>query len=84
MPRESYVMYGLFSDPPGDEPFSPFGSMTTSKVEALKELRRYRQAVKAISRKGQTPVCVPHCGHVYLAKITYTRCDERGTKKGKV
>lgn len=62
------VYYEVCHDPKGEAPFKPLGGIITSnKAEALRDLRQIR------SRYPEA----------YLAQVTYTRCPERASEKGR-
>lgn len=55
--KKTMVMYELFTDPPGEEPWKPMGTIYSSKAEALKDLNVYIQGHPT----------------AYMAKVVYTR-----------
>ena len=55
--KKTMVMYELFTDPPGEEPWKPMGTIYSSKAAALKDLNAYIQ---------DHPTA-------YMAKVVYTR-----------
>lgn len=53
------VMYELFTDPPGEEPWKPMGQIYPYKAEALRDLKEY----------------LSDYPKAYMAKVVYTRID---------
>lgn len=61
------VMYMAAHDPKDDVPMDPISFMTTSKRQALKDLKD--------SRRGYPDA--------YLVRVTHERCSEGKSKKGR-
>lgn len=64
---KALVMYMAAHDPKDDVPMIPLGVMTTSKREALKELKNSRRTLP----------------DAYLVRVTHERCGESAAKKGR-
>lgn len=65
--EKTMVMYELFTDPPGEEPWKPMGTIYPTKAEALKDLKTY---------------ILDH-PTAYMAKVVYTRIQSPVAKKGR-
>lgn len=65
--KKTMVMYELFTDPPGEEPWKPMGTIYSNKAEALKDLKNY----------------LPAYPNAYMARVVYTRIQSPANKKGR-
>ena len=56
---KTMVMYELFTDPPGEKPWKPMGTIYSSKAEALRDLKAY----------------IEDHPTAYMARVEYTRIE---------